>query len=78
MPIFRVKSVKIYTGKKNLHGYTRGIRDKLEVWYSLLCFVKKSKDVSIRMFYLENDLKTTQTSNKIFWEDQEISAKKLL
>ena len=32
LPIFRVKSVKIYTGKKNLHGYTRGIRDKLEVW----------------------------------------------
>ena len=31
MPIFRVKSVKIYTCQKNLHGYTRGIRDKLEV-----------------------------------------------
>ena len=33
MPIFRVKSVKIYTGQKNLHGYTRGIRDELEVWH---------------------------------------------
>ena len=32
MPIFRVKSVKIYTGQKKLHGYIRGIRDKLEVW----------------------------------------------
>ena len=32
MPIFRVKSVKIYTGQKNLHGYTRGSRDKYEVW----------------------------------------------
>ena len=31
MPIFRVKSVKIYTGQKNLHGYMRGIRDKYEV-----------------------------------------------
>ena len=31
MPSFRVKSVKIYTGPKNLHGYIRGIRDKLEV-----------------------------------------------
>ena len=31
MPIFRVKSVKIYTGKKNLHGYTRGARDKYQV-----------------------------------------------
>ena len=31
MPIFRVKSVKIYTGQKNLHGYIRGIRDKYEV-----------------------------------------------
>ena len=32
MPIFRVESVKIYTGQKNLHGYIRGIRDKYEVW----------------------------------------------
>ena len=32
MPIFRIKSVKIYTGQKNLHGYIRGIRDKYEVW----------------------------------------------
>ena len=32
LPIFCVKSVKIYTGQKNLHGYTRGIRDKLEVY----------------------------------------------
>ena len=32
MPIFRVKSVKIYTGQKNLHGYIRGIRDKYQVW----------------------------------------------
>ena len=32
MPIFRVKSVKIYTGQKNLHGYTRGARDKYQVW----------------------------------------------
>ena len=32
MPIFWVKSVKIYTGQKNLLGYTRGSRDKYEVW----------------------------------------------
>ena len=32
MPIFRVKSVKIYTGQKNLHWYIRGIRDKYQVW----------------------------------------------
>ena len=31
MPIFRVKSVKIYTGQKNLHGHVRGVRDKYEV-----------------------------------------------
>ena len=31
MPIFRVQSVKIYTGQKNLHEYTRGPRDKYEV-----------------------------------------------
>ena len=32
LPIFRVKSVKIYTGQKNLHGYARGARDKYQVW----------------------------------------------
>ena len=32
MPIFRVKSVKIYTGQKNLHKYIRGVRDKYQVW----------------------------------------------
>ena len=39
MPIFRVKSVKIYTSQKNLHGYIRGIRDKYEVWsyYDIAC-----------------------------------------
>ena len=31
MPIFRVKSVKIYTGQKNLHEYVRGVRVKYEV-----------------------------------------------
>ena len=31
MPIFRVKSVKIYTGQKNLHEYFCGSRDKYEV-----------------------------------------------
>ena len=31
MPIFRVKSVKIYTGKKNLHGHRPCVRDKYEV-----------------------------------------------
>ena len=32
MPIFRGKSVKIYTGQKNLHEYVRGVRDKYEVY----------------------------------------------
>ena len=32
MPIFRVKSVKIYTGQKNVDEYTRGSRDKYQVW----------------------------------------------
>ena len=36
MPIFRVKSVKIYTGQKNLHEYTRGARDKYEVCFSAI------------------------------------------
>ena len=31
MPIFRVKSVKIYTGQKNLHEYIRAVRDKYQV-----------------------------------------------
>ena len=39
MPIFRVKSVKIYTGQKKLHENSRGFRDKYEVciWNSHLC-----------------------------------------
>ena len=32
LPIFCVKSVKIYTRQKNLHEYTGGVRDKYEVW----------------------------------------------
>ena len=32
LPIFRVKSVKIYTGQKNLHEHVRGVRDKYQVW----------------------------------------------
>ena len=31
LPIFRVKSVKIYTGQKNLHEHVRGVRDKFDV-----------------------------------------------
>ena len=45
MPIFRVKSVKIYTGQKNLHGYIRGIRDKYEVWkYCAQIITNQSQD----------------------------------
>ena len=51
MPIFRVKSVKIYTGQKNLHGYTCGIRDKLEVclrmwgeWFEALFKIPKLQE----------------------------------
>ena len=32
LPIFCVKSVKIYTAQKNLHEYIRGVRDKYQVW----------------------------------------------
>ena len=32
LPIFRVKSLKIYTGQTNLHEYIRGVRDKYQVW----------------------------------------------
>ena len=31
LPTFRVKSVKIYTGQKKLHGHVRGDRDKYQV-----------------------------------------------
>ena len=41
MPIFRVKSVKIYTGQKNLHEYTRGARDKYQVWVYVSLQTKK-------------------------------------
>ena len=47
MPIFRVKSVKIYTGQKNLHGYTRGIRDKLEVWSDTSLFVTEKSPANV-------------------------------
>ena len=33
LPNFCVKSVKIYTGQKNLHEYTRGARDKYKVCF---------------------------------------------
>ena len=36
MPIFRGKSVKIYTGQKNLHENSHGFRDKYEVWRILM------------------------------------------
>ena len=32
MPIFRVNSVKIYTGQKNLHRHVCGVCDKYQVW----------------------------------------------
>ena len=32
LPIFRVNSVNIYTGQKNLHENSRDSRDKYEVW----------------------------------------------
>ena len=33
MPIFRVKSVKIYTGQKKIYtSAARGARDKYQVW----------------------------------------------
>ena len=35
LPIFCVKSVKIYTGQKNLHENSRGSRDKYQVCVSL-------------------------------------------
>ena len=35
LPIFRVKSVKIYTGQKNLHEHARGARDKYQVCKTL-------------------------------------------
>ena len=55
MPIFRVKSVKIYTGQKNLHGHVRGVRDKYEVWICVELVSQKfhtaQLDVTIREGY---------------------------
>ena len=39
MPIFRIKSVKTYTGQKNLHEYIRGVRDKYQVWVTIALFI---------------------------------------
>ena len=40
MPIFRVKSVKIYTGQKNLHEHARGARDKYQVCLKVWTWTK--------------------------------------
>ena len=50
MPIFRVKSVKIYTGQKNLHEYTRGVRDKYEVciYAPPATYLRKSVQIHVR------------------------------
>ena len=64
MPIFRVKSVKIYTGQKNLHEYTRGYRDKYQVcpltasfsWFLLVCAKNRcfgSKNTILSPFWVK-------------------------
>ena len=35
MPIFALNLYKFTPAKKNLHGYTRGARDKYQVWQKL-------------------------------------------
>ena len=56
MPIFRVKSVKIYIGQKNLHGYIRGFRDKYEVCFCRIFVYQKIRRKPLNFdenFYLE-------------------------
>ena len=53
MPIFRVKSVKIYTGQKNLHEYIRGVHDKYQVWlfWTKKRFKNESKHPKMMVHY---------------------------
>ena len=51
MPIFRVKSVKIYTGQKNLHEYIRGVRDKYEVCGHIVVPKLAKSLITVGMFF---------------------------
>ena len=53
MPIFRVKSVKIYTGQKNLHKNSCGSRDKYQVCthHSILVRIFGLKQHSVSMIW---------------------------
>ena len=46
LPIFCVKSVNIYTGQKNLHGYARGARDKYQVWMQCDFYIRANEKQS--------------------------------
>ena len=53
LPIFCVKSVKIYTGQKNLHRYTRGIRDKLGMDFLAKAWLQLNVTVSLTRAFQE-------------------------
>ena len=40
LPVFRIESVKIYTGQKNLHEHARGARDKYQVCLKVWTWTK--------------------------------------
>ena len=68
MPIFRVKSVKIYAGQKNLHEYSRGSRDKYEVckWINSQENIF-SKYPQIESCLCVNDKMVTADFNFLIW-----------
>ena len=58
LPIFRVKSEKIYTGQKKIYtGAARGARDKYEVWRHLAPDDPHQIIVSSSVTFMENSYK---------------------
>ena len=73
MPIFRVKSVKTYTGQKKLHGYIRGIRDKYQVWtFSSGNSFFDSENINMTVFEIMMTTVMTHLQRKqLYWRFQE-------
>ena len=64
LPIFRVKSVKIYTGQKKLHKNSRGSRDKYQVW-SITPFLTLWKHLENRTYIAPTSLQHLQVRHVV-------------
>ena len=85
LPIFCVKSVKIYTRQKNLHEHARGARDEYQVWKYLRSSIeyKWKPDSSMRTSdniwdYLRKSIEYPRTSEHIKILDGWLSQTRLI